>query len=509
MSVRDVRVDEDGIRLQCTTDVVVDALFDDRRIWSFRPQRDGAAEGRDWVVAWPDTLRGFLRGRTDLTLVEHGTDDPAFHEEVQFGDSDERISIVNAEGRPLALDKDLRRVQTFDTRTREHVEPLLDAIAFVLAGLSEVGVDGFLAYGTLLGAVREGRLIGHDSDADLGYVSHHTEPADVVLESFAIQRRLVRAGYTIVRYSGAAFKVEVTESDGTVRGLDVFGGFMREGHLHLMGEIRTPFRTDWVHPLGVASLEGREFPVPADPDRFLAATYGPGWRTPDPAFHFETPASTSRRLSGWFRGIFVSRPTWDRAYSASRYARGKGPSGTAEWLVDREPDVASFVDIGCGRGRDVAHLARRGVVCLGLDLHPRAYETVAERWTPDKAQFWTFNVYEQRHVAVAIARAALLPRPQVVLARHLVDTLSAAGRRQLWRTARGMLCGSGDRLYLEFLTTEGEDGLARRLHVEPVDPAVVRAELESSGARIVHEEKVVGEAPGASTTCRIVAEWER
>ena len=36
------------------------------------------------------------------------------------------------------------------------------------------GVEAFLAYGTLLGAVREGRLLGHDSDADLGYVSRHT-----------------------------------------------------------------------------------------------------------------------------------------------------------------------------------------------------------------------------------------------------------------------------------------------------------------------------------------------
>ena len=52
------------------------------------------------------------------------------------------------------------------------------------------------------GAVREGRLIGHDSDADLGYVSEHTHPVDVVRESFDLQRSLADMGYSISRYSG-------------------------------------------------------------------------------------------------------------------------------------------------------------------------------------------------------------------------------------------------------------------------------------------------------------------
>ena len=38
-----------------------------------------------------------------------------------------------------------------------------------------------------------------------------------------------------------AFKVDVAEADGTVRGLDVFGGFLMGGHLYLMGEIGDPF----------------------------------------------------------------------------------------------------------------------------------------------------------------------------------------------------------------------------------------------------------------------------
>ena len=106
---------------------------------------------------------------------------------------------------------------------------LMRAIDDVLRVLHELGVDAFIAYGTLLGAVRNGELIGHDSDADLGYVSRHEHPYDVMRESFRLQRELVDRGYPVTRYSGAAFKVDVVETDGSVRGLDVFGGFMLDG----------------------------------------------------------------------------------------------------------------------------------------------------------------------------------------------------------------------------------------------------------------------------------------
>ncbi len=95
----------------------------------------------------------------------------------------------------------------------------------MITALGRAGVEAFPAYGTLLGAHRDGALIGHDSDADLGYVSSHTHPADVIRESFAIQRRLAGMGYEVVRYSGGGIKVMVEEEDGNTRGLDVFSGF--------------------------------------------------------------------------------------------------------------------------------------------------------------------------------------------------------------------------------------------------------------------------------------------
>jgi hypothetical protein len=514
MPVTDVRVDDEGVYARSAREVILDVCFDGRRIWSFWLQRDGVAREGGHLVPWPDSLRGFLHGTTRLSLNEHGVHSPLYDEDVSLGNGAGRIAVVDKQGNPLALDKDNRRVKTFAGRNAEHVRPLMDAIEVVLAALRKVGIDGFLAYGTLLGAVRGGRLIGHDSDADLGYVSQHTEPADVVLESFRIQRDLTSLGYRITRYSGAAFKILVPESDGSLRGLDVFGGFLREGHLHLMGEIRAPFERDWIFPLGTATLEGREFPVPADTDKFLSVTYGPRWRTPDPAFKFETPRSTTRRLSGWFRGIRTSRKEWDRAYARGGYGRGKGPSALLRRIHQREDAPASYVDLGCGRGRDVSAAAQwYGVPSLGLDVHPNAPRLQAQRHAgSDAVRFWTFNLLERRHHGAVAAYAGLaLPAPRLVTARHLIDAIDADGHpvERLAEMARTLLRDDAGRLHLEFLATWGSDGYPEELRLATVlDPQAVAAVLEQCGARILERElHRVSPEPGASITCHLVADW--
>ncbi|WP_028659706.1 hypothetical protein [Nocardioides insulae] len=511
MPLSEIRVDDDGIHARSQRDAVVDVLFDGRRIFSYWVQRDGVRQGQSWTMRWPEALTDHLDGVVEVTLTEHASGEQLFSEDVRLGSGEQRIEYVDRAGRPLALDKYFKRTHTFETRSDEQVRPLLDAIEEVLGALHRIDVGAFVAYGTLLGAVRGGALIGHDNDADLGYVSEYTEPADVIAESFRIQRRLIELGYPVTRYSGLAFKVDVEESDGNIRGLDVFGGFMRDGQLHLMGEIRTPFRREWIYPLGSTTLEGRELAAPADTDRFLAATYGPNWRTPDPAFHFETPTSTTRRLNGWFRGIRVGRALWDRIYATPSFDRVPRASAIARDIADEidGPGVGGFIDVGCGRGRDVGRLSSRGVPSIGFDVHPRAFRLQAEeRRDNPLVTYRTCNLLEVRHVVAAIGYAAALPGPRVMLARHLLEVVPRAARANLYRMARTLLTEPGDRMHLEFLTEEGSDDYARYRHLDTLDPATVRAELARAGARVVHEAQApVSDSPGASRTCRMVAVW--
>ncbi len=513
--VSDVRVDDEGIFARAEGELVLDVLFDERRIWSFWLPRDGIARDGGYDVPWPGALRRFLRGSTRLQIVTHVDQQVVYDAETRLGDGDPaiRIAVVNDRGLPLGIDKSQRLAQTFDTRSAEHVAPLLDSIDEVLGALRKAGIEPFVAYGTLLGAVRGGKLIGHDSDADLGYVSRHTHPVDVVRESFDLQRTLADMGYAITRYSGIAFKVDVVEGDGSVRGLDVFGGFLGEGHLHLMGEIRTPFQQEWIFPLGTSTLEGRAVPVPADTDRFLTATYGPTWKVPDPAYVFETPESTHRRLNGWFRGTRVKRAEWDRAYSG-HHLEGEldlTESAFARWVVRDHGGVPErLVDLGCGRGVDALWFARRGARVTGLDFVTRGSDEAARIAAVEDLplDFRAINLCELRSTLSEGARAAREPGPRVVTARHLADATDKVGRANLWRVAEMML-REGGTLYLEFLNTRGDhDPFARQHHLRPLSAERVEEALRARGATIVSR-KVIRDGDSGRRICRMVVAWQR
>ncbi|MCW2817451.1 MAG: Methyltransferase type 11, partial [Marmoricola sp.] len=427
---------------------------------------------------------------------------------------------------PLAMDKSGRMAQTFDTRSAAHVEPLLDAVEQVLAALDEAGIDAFLAYGSLLGAVREGHLIGHDSDADLGYVSRHRDPVDVARESFELQRRLTAMGYPIHRYSGAAFRIDVREGDGSVRGLDLFGGFLDEGTLFLMGEVGHPFREEWVRPLGRATLEGRSFPVPAEPERLLEAMYGPSWRVPDPAYVFSTPVAVQRALNGWFRGVRVHRQEYGAWYAAHRTDPvDVGPSALAAHLLEQETrDGAApprVLDLGAGRATDSLWLARQGLSVTAYDYLPSAAEPARERAAAEglDLEVVTVNLLDLRSTLSAGALESRRPGPTAVLARHVADCTTAFGRASLWRLAEMALRGGGGgRLYVEHWVDGGRPWFVgqRRLRTERLVE-----ELEARGARVVQvEERREGggadsseDSAGAAgetgrTIGRLVAQWQ-
>lgn len=490
-------VDESGLRLRGEQDRPLDVCFDGRRILSFWWDRDSRAEGEDRFFAWPPALHRFLDGKAEVSLVDHTTGERLFSGTVQFGQGAGRVRVEDAQGNPMGLDKSMRLSRLFASRDPEHLEPLLDAIGTVLAAVEGAGLEPFLAYGTLLGAVRDGTFIGHDSDADLGYVSHHDHPVDVIRESFLLQRRLQRAGFTIHRYSGLAFKVSVRESDGNVRGLDVFGGFLREGNLFLMGEVGHPFRAEWLTPRSEVQLAKRVFPAPARPEKLLEVMYGESWRTPDPAFKFTTPDFASRRLNGWFRGTRVGLDNrWARFRDHPDGPPSGRPSGFARWVRAHEPDLGpdrgTLIDLGCGNGTDALWFARSGVRTHGLDYFPRAFRRadLRARRRELPVTFDWFNLDELRSVLVTGALLSREPGPHVITARHLADNTDDTGRANLLRLSR-MLARDSGRLYLEVrlrrLQSKGRGG-SRGEH--PGLAALLDQVAETGGVVEEHERVV-------------------
>lgn len=501
-------VDLDGIALWGFGDRVLDVLLDGRRVWSFWLVRDTSdlRAGRRHVE-WPPVLRRFLDGHTRLTIRDHVSGAVLHDQEHAFGTAPGRIAIVGRTGAPMGLDKSGRMSATFDVRSEAEVEPLLEAIDTVLGVISNAGVDAFLAYGTLLGAVREQKFLGHDSDADLAYVSTAERPVDVVRESFRLQRSIAEQGLPTRRYSGAAFRIDVVEADGVRRGLDVFAGFLDEGRLYLMGEVGAEFDRSWIYPLTDCVLEGRTFPAPAVPERLLEAMYGPSWAVPDPAFKFTTDERTVQQLSGWFRGSASHRQEWQRPYSGTPRLRGD-QSGSALarrlWrdLGSTNPHV---LDVGAGRGGDAVWLARQGAQVTAYDFVPQAL--VAAKAAAEQEglalDVRTVNLTELRSVFGEGARAARGDRPRAMLARHLADATGAFGRTNLARFASMALRGGG-RLYAEVWTGEGDPPDRLR----PVALEDLVRQIEGQGGIIVRTQEFdVGERRRRSIG-RLVAQWD-
>ena len=350
-------------------------------------------------------------------------------------------------------------------------------------------------------------MLGHDSDADVCYVSDHENPVDVTRESFRLQRELERLGFETSRYSGAAFRVQVTEGDGVIRGLDVFGGFLSGGRLYLMGEIGVEFESDWIHPLTTSSLEGVELPVPARPERLLEAKYGPGWRSPDPAFQFSTPVRTTRALNGWFRGLSPNANLWARRYSRRVHdLPRRRPSDTAR-RVDREARRlgAPVLDVGAGRGSDSLWLARRGHQVTAYDYAAEkglAAVAAAARDEGVALDVRRLNLTEWRSVFGEGARLAHSPVRRVVLARHVLDATDTEGRRGFARWC-AMALRAGGTLVADFHVGEESDDL--EWTIGAVDPQAMAQWLTDGRGEERHPHRGQGqEAADRSTRGRVV-----
>ena len=146
----------------------------------------------------------------------------------------------------------------------------LFAIADILDGL---GVAHFLFFGTLLGAVREKGFIVHDTDTDLGVF------AEFSARFVEVRSAAEAEGFTVLRGEPGERLFSF------MRGNEYLDCYVAERRLAF------PFRRVWdvdgslvpsrlLDEEGRLSFLGREFRVPAEPERVLAILYGKSWRTP-------------------------------------------------------------------------------------------------------------------------------------------------------------------------------------------------------------------------------------
>jgi len=503
-------VTDAGVVVPWTARGPVAVSFDGRYVWSFAARRDGRRTTGGWRVPWPDVLQPRLSGTTRVRLERGGA--TLFDSAVAFGGRPEPLVLHDRHGHPLAVDKMGHFTRVFSETDDDVRRRVAESTRKALVDLREAGYDAHLSYGCLLGAVRDGRMIGHDSDADVAYLSPHGSPADVIRESFAMERALRRRGWKVVRMSGADLKLLHPLPDGRDVHIDVFAGFHVGDTFYLLGSRSGRLPRAALTPTGTVTLEGVELPAPARPEEVLEFLYGADWRAPDPSFRSVDPAQGVHRLDGWFRGFRTDAIAWNELYRGRRAEIPSAPSAFARWADELLPPGAGIAEIGCGNGRDVTWFFERGRPVRAFDFSGAAVRQTRrrlERAAGAIDDVGALALNDSRSALVAGAELARTPTPMSLYARGLVGCLDDEALDHLWLLA-SMSLRRGGVLLLEFPATgTAEPSVPARLH-RRIDPSGIVAGIRRRGGLV--EQVEVG--PGQDffdrhdpRVARVVARW--
>lgn len=180
---------------------------------------------------------------------------------------------------------------------RDH-DALWGRIGSHIETLSKAGYQVFLNSGTLLGVVRDGRLIDHDDDIDLAMVLKSGSAIEAAGEWRALRSDLQAMGIFDDETATNPAIYKLKPEDGCE--IDLFPAWIEQGGVfvypHTFGELAE----DEVLPLASCGVSGR--PIPAAPEKMLALNYGDGWRQPDPYFKFPWKAS-DRRFKAFLEAV--------------------------------------------------------------------------------------------------------------------------------------------------------------------------------------------------------------
>lgn len=159
-----------------------------------------------------------------------------------------------------------------------------------LRTLRRAGYEVFLNSGTLLGVVRDERLIDHDDDIDLAVMLNATTAEEAAAEWKTLRQTLITLDLfeADVRGMPAVYKLRPA---GNIE-IDLFPAWLENDRAYVYPHTPGSLGIEDVMPLQPCALTGQA--IPAVPERMLAENYGKDWRNPDPLFKFPWAAANKR-----------------------------------------------------------------------------------------------------------------------------------------------------------------------------------------------------------------------
>jgi glycosyltransferase involved in cell wall biosynthesis len=288
--------------------------------------------------------------------------------------------------RILAMLREKRTLRRQREALRLNGPEVLRELHGIMSGLR---INYFADFGTLLGFVRDGGFMAHDTDLDLGVIVESDAQIDRLRE--ALQER----GCTLWRsysYDGTTaeesyyfpyeaphpklkFDINYYRSDGDTSYTYLF--YREPGEDYLDSE-RSVVKMVYSLIRGTTKIErlGLKIPVPLDAERLLAEKYGPNWRIPDPGWiYWQSPAAKKMPERSFFK------PAWHCNSSTSLCF---DPTNMAAWGTQRPSLTSEGAAAMAFRRGETYELAapllraRKNLIVIELPqaIHGRQPETV-------------------------------------------------------------------------------------------------------------------------------------
>lgn len=422
--------------------------------------------------------------------------------------------VFNEKGR-LQLSK------TVDTVWQNNMFTLFDGMSAILASK---GLQLSILYGTLLGAYRNGNFIGHDHDFDAGYISSHTDPAEVMAELVEVAEALVEHGY---RVSCKLSCIWVTDPKTNVT-IDIFHTYFSEN-----GKLVLPFGICGVKHFmkrdfrGYAEVDlaGRKVLAIADTQALVECIYGPHWKTPNPGHNWDLDR-TEKYPEGYVKRYHRAKIYWSNYYSHDREILK--PSSFAEFVARSGHLKHHVVDVGCGNGRDSFYLRTVRSSVIGIDNCGAAIKSAqtheqleasprgVSRSLLDFFRKRSMLSFVQGDIADRETLAKLLRnmRPSgarenlTLYGRFLLHAITRIQQDAFFEDAAKEL-RSGDTVALEFRTHQDEP-LNKKQKFEDrrfIRPAAIERQMAELGFQLLEREEGTGLSPHCGEDphlCRLI-----
>lgn len=169
-----------------------------------------------------------------------------------------------------------------DMRNKQKDSLVRELKVFMEAFENKFGLDIYLQYGTLLGAVRGGDFIDHDNDIDLAYLSRYHKFQEVYREMIRIYKCFEKKNLLRDRGGGRSYHKNCGHahilSNNKKVAFDIWTSWIDEDGKYYFWSMGMGVPRGNLIPFDIVKLRGVDFKVPHRYKKVLEYLYGRDWR---------------------------------------------------------------------------------------------------------------------------------------------------------------------------------------------------------------------------------------